>query len=52
MPVVDDGDYEIARFCDGDRGEAAERHQLFAVAGDDEGVFSVGEKRLDRFPTG
>jgi len=100
MPVVDDGDYEIARFCDGDRGEAAERHQLFAVAGDDknnlfrlrlcqpqtdksggahgapkivvvvaisrsvdviacgaetgddEGVFPVGEKRLDRFPTG
>jgi hypothetical protein len=35
MPVVDHDDDEIARFCDGDRGEAAERHQLFAVAGDD-----------------
>src|SRR5262249_11160993 len=40
MMVVDHHEGEIARLRNGDRGEAAEGHELLAVAGDDEDASS------------
>jgi hypothetical protein len=51
MAVVDDGDDEVLGLGDGDRRQAAEPHQLLAIAGDDQHLaigLRLGETEADQ----